>query len=135
MSHGVDSNAMTETALGLAMAFFAIMVLAMVSMGIPPDAARPATLALAQQDQGAGKPEQAAAAPDRQLVVHWRGRLLDARLQPLAEDQLQGSVTLAVTPTLTLADAMQLKARLGRSDILIATLDQAWLTRLEESFP
>jgi hypothetical protein len=130
---GDDSgNAMTEIALALAMAFFAIMVLTMVSMGgkgsvgsadqtsavprpdanFPPDGVRllPASKQAAASQGGKGvrvlKP--------RQLIVFTDGRFLDATLQPLdtAEIVAMTDPVLAVSPELSLAEVMAVKSRL-----------------------
>lgn len=134
---GAD-NAMVETALALAMAFFAIMVLAMVSMGVPPgpEVGSSDALALAEATSSAAPEADGTRADDeRTLIVHHAGRFLDTRLQPVEPDVLEGPLTLAIAPSLPLREALALRTALAHRDVLVTTLDERWLTQLEEMQP
>lgn len=139
---GADT-AMTEIALALAMAFFAILVLALVSMGAgkPPDTA-PETkgdiLAAALIPPG----QEGAATPMESrdvLVVYHSGRFLDRDLAPLSDAALEalsairegeGRVVLAVPPDLPLGEAMAARGRIDRPDLLVTVLNADWMARL-----
>lgn len=139
---GADT-AMTEIALALAMAFFAILVLALVSMGAgqPPDTA-PETkgdiLAAALIPPG----QEGSATPMESrdvLVVYHHGRFLDRDLAPLSDTALaalsairegEGRVVLAVPPDLPLGEAMAARGRIGRPDLLVTVLNADWMARL-----
>ena len=80
MSESHYSNAMTEIALALAMAFFSIMVLTMLSMGAEfqstPSMVTAERLDLVPSSlpgDGAGGP----VAADETVILHYRGRFLD----------------------------------------------------------
>ena len=75
------SNAMTEIALALAMGFFSVMVLAMVSMGAGFQTASDTTAATLTVQAAA--PGGTAASPDDTLVVHFQGRFLNAAMKPI----------------------------------------------------
>ena len=79
MADSSYGNAMTEIALALAMAFFSIMVLTMVSMSAAPekiskDQAQP-TINLANSNTSNN--QNAAAPTKRKLVVFWNGQFAD----------------------------------------------------------
>jgi len=133
-------NAMTEIALALAMAFFAIMVLAMVSMGAPAAtkaetaAGTPVKLTLAppspydaaRHDTPAGKDE---------IIVFWQGRFYDQDLKPahIQTRRFAGRVILALSPDLSMAQALQARAKLQAKDIVVSTLDQRWLKTIGQA--
>jgi hypothetical protein len=141
MTGGDSGNAMTEIALALAMAFFAIMILTMVSMG----AGGPATTALAAPDitrlvpstQPASTEKTSAPArkiEPRQIVVFALGRFFDAALKPLDPAAVadMDQPVLAVPPDLTFAQVMAAKRRLPVPDITVTGLDPRWLQSLKE---
>jgi hypothetical protein len=139
---------MAEIALALAMGFFAIMVLAVVSM-----TAGHAQAALEKEEavrfvaavlQPAAEDSQAAATrsvPELdELVIFYQGRFLDAELHPLdpallSSGQGGSPIVLAIPPTLSLAEAMDARAAIARDDVVVATLDRRWLQALERSAP
>ena len=132
-------NAMTEVALALAMAFFSIMVLAMVSMGAgdfaaatKPDEASAVVAALAPS-----APETEAAARLRPsvadtLVIYHGGAFLDRSLQPLdpAGMTFSGRVILALDPGLSMAEALAARARINTRNLVVSVLDETWLDRV-----
>ncbi len=135
MHDGQHSNAMTEIALALAMAFFSIMVLTMVSMGAglqagtaaPGDAGIAVEASASTPSDGRPMPSEAV------LVVHYGGRFLDAELKPLDPAQVSGAVVLAIEPTLTMAEAIAVRERLAAQDLTVTTLDQRWIEALKEN--
>ena len=119
-------NPMAEIALALSMAFFSILVLALVSMRAG-DGAESADVAVAAAAPGP--------APARQtILVHWQGRLLDISLRPITVANLpDGPLVLAVAPDLPVAEAVALRQRFAGRDLTVAALDARWLDRLKES--
>jgi hypothetical protein len=126
MDLAYGGNPMAEIALALSMAFFSILVLALVSMRAG-DGAQVVGVALAAAS--------AAPAPAPQTVlVHWQGRLLDAALKPVSADELpDGPLVLAVAPDLPVAEAVALRQRFAGRDLTVTALDARWLDRLKES--
>lgn len=144
MDQGHYENPMAEIALALAMGFFAIMVLTMVSMGAgspaDADAVDPVDRIVAAALRPAVERSAAAATidtPERDaLVIYHDGRFLDARLEELdprslRDTQLDTPIVLAIAPTLSLARAMEARSSIDREDVVVATLDARWLEALE----
>jgi hypothetical protein len=140
MNSSASGNAMTEVALALAMAFFSLMVLTMVSMGTPqpvqPTAANPAvgsqnmSVALAAGETApADTPE-----PEPTLVVFWQGRFLDQNLQQVdvATRKFDGRVILALPPDVPMGEALAARARINAGNLVVSALNKAWLERLRK---
>ncbi|GAB6051195.1 hypothetical protein JCM17960_00150 [Magnetospira thiophila] len=127
-------NAMTEIALALAMGFFCIMILAMVSMGVSPEQAAPsksafegAVLAPPQQD---AKTTQAP--DDTTILIFHDNRYFTPDLLPLDPGALARNkpVILAVAPGLSMAEALQAQSDLAVDSITLSTLSPEWQARL-----
>jgi len=133
-------NAMTEIALALAMAFFAIMVLTMVSMGAPAagdagaEAPTPVKLVLAPP----------AAAPDSTtapskvkptIVVFWNGQFYDQDLKvtDVTGRTFDGQVILALSPDLPMAAALDARTKVRAPNIVVSTLDARWLDTIRQA--
>lgn len=136
MDDGPAGHAMTEIALALAMSFFCLLVLALVTMGTPapgvPVDGRIEALA-AVPAGGVAEP----LAPTDRLVVFHGGRFLDADRRPLDPASIgpaildgSGRVVLAVDPGLPLAEVLAARRRLDRPDLVVTPLDPAWLAAL-----
>ena len=138
MIDGQHSNAMTEVALALAMAFFSIMVLAVVSMGVgPDDSSAAAELAGARivMEPSAAEPN-AAGLPQGTILIYFRGEFLDIDLGEIdpAGIELSEPVLLAIDPSLTAAEAIALRDQVPVSAVIITTLNETWMRSLEEKF-
>ena len=134
---------MAEIALALAMAFFSIMVLTMVSMGsgfvdaegqvkirseglaIMPSSASNAKVA----DPGNGE-----AVSRDSIVIYYGGRFLDADLKEIdpADATTIGQLILAVEPALPMTEAVAVRKQLPVADLIVTTLDEHWLEALQE---
>jgi hypothetical protein len=138
-----QSNAMTEIALALAMAFFSIMVLAMLSMGSAMQAQSARALGLEEGIRlaipatiGIESASTRAVGADA-VIIHWRGRFYDGALRPLEPAALVagGRRVLAIAPDLSIADAMDVREMIATADLEVTTLDARWLQTLEERDP
>ena len=134
MADSSYGNAMTEIALALAMAFFSIMVLTMVSMSATPekiskDQNQPAINLANSAPNNTQKPT---APTKRKLVIFWNGQFMDQQLSPLELGSLKSSkkIVLAMPPNLPMADALAARAQLEGVDILVSVLDERWLGRM-----
>ncbi len=132
-------NAMTEIALALAMAFFAIMVLTMVSMGAPATkatetAGTPVKLTLAPPAPNRKSAEDTPAGKD-EIVVFWQGRFYDQDLKSLSisAQRYTGRVILALSPALSMADALEARAQVKAANIVVSTLDERWLQTIDQA--
>lgn len=134
-------NALTEVALALAMAFFSIMVLAMVSMGAGTarDTSRAAkveavTAPLSPAIPTTEEKARDGGAKDDTVVIFWAGHFFDRDLNPFdpAAGAFPGRVILALSPDISVADAMNARGRLATQDLVVSTLDDKWLATLRQ---
>ena len=134
MGHDGQGNAMTEIALALAMAFFSIMVLTMVSMGagaekklsLQPLALQPT----AQETQTA---PTSSVSPDA-LIIYRGGQFFDARLHSVDPNSLpkDAPLVLAFDAAVPLSEAVAVRGRLNHPNLTVTTLDERWLAALQE---
>ena len=128
-----SGNAMTEIALALAMAFFSIMVLTMISMGVAENnnpAVAGAMLTTAADDAKATtvKPQT-----DDVIVVYHDGRFYSRDLKPLDPSSINtpNRVLLALNPALPMAEAISVRTQINVSNLIVSTLDSRWLKKME----
>lgn len=130
-----DGNPLAEVALALAMGFFSIMVLAMVSMaadrssGVTPSKAKPAvTLKIAD----AGGPREAITITDQRIVIFHGGGYLNPDLTPFDPSVAPAKpLVLAIDPATSLSASMAARAGLGGGDVTMTVLDPSWINRLK----
>ena len=140
MSESHYSNAMTEIALALAMAFFSIMVLTMLSMGAEfksvPSVAAAERLELAPSVLPADATGGNVTAEET-VLLHYGGRFLDTNLQPVDPQTLSAgaAIVLAIDPALPLAEAVAIRELIPTTGLVVTTLDARWLEALEEASP
>lgn len=129
-----QENAMTEIALALAMGFFSLMVLTLISMGAGQSTANsPNVMALAPPADPS-QPASAAAAPGNDLIIIFDGkRFLDTKLRPIDPQTVIQSMTgparrvvLALDPSLPLKEAMAARARVNAPNLVVSSLDERW---------
>lgn len=148
MGHEQSQNAMTEIALALAMAFFAIMVLAMISMGAQvaavqqPKSEEASTKVVAASLRENSPNDKEAAKTEIQakdiIVIHWQGRFYDAAakdLDPATLSQTQSRVILALAPGLPLEQALAIRGQINSQNLIVSTLSPDWVQRLRRINP
>ncbi len=144
MTHGAQDNAMTEIALALAMAFFSLLVLALVSMGAGQAATPKAELALKQgavlsksepKEKQQGNSKFTLKAEPDQLLIFFGGQFFDAALKPTDPASFAGkkNIILAVDPSLSMTDALAAEHRVPGNRKVVTTLDKKWITALKEN--
>ena len=138
---GGQGNAMTEVALALAMGFFSLMVLTLVSMGAgdhaagapesEADAGFRALVVAADQADAAGAAQPA---PDDLFLFYWNKRYFDdagSQVAPAtAADQTRPRVVLAVDPGLSFDEIAAVRAAVPHARVVIARLTDDWAARL-----
>lgn len=138
-----QSNAMTEIALALAMVFFSIMVLAMISMGSAMQVQSESETGLrdgiqlslpATTHMAAGEASSTRTVAVDEMIIHWRGRFYDSALSPIELSLLSaaGHRVLAIAPDLSIGEAMAVREMIATADLEVTTLDARWLHTLEE---
>ncbi len=133
MHDGSQGNAMTEVALALAMGFFSILVLTMVSMGAGHGGASPAVATLLKAVPAvAGPARSVTLGPEDTIVVYHDGRFFDTELEPVEPGAIAagGRVVLALDPGLSLSEALRAQARIAAPDLVVSVLDERWLAVL-----
>ena len=138
-----QSNAMTEIALALAMAFFSIMVLAMLSMGSGLQAESSAETRVAEgihlglPATGETETTETRDVAADEVIVYWRGRFFDAALEPVAPADFagRGRLVLAIAPDLSISEAMAVRGQIAAADLEVTALDARWMQTLEERDP
>lgn len=146
MDEGIATHAMTEIALALAMAFFALMILTLVSMGTgqvttdqTAEEASP-NMDFEVLDLIAPAAEVSETAQDITsddvLLVHDGTRFYNANLEAMSEAAAQQlstdavRVILALPPTLAFEETVRVRGVLGGAPVLVTPLTDDWLTRL-----
>jgi hypothetical protein len=134
ISHGGEDGAMTEVALALAMGFFSIMVLTLVSMGGGSgDATSYEAIRLVQTTQD--RPASVLPTGDDQIVIFDGERFFDTDLNPIdpatVSDAGERRIVLAIDPAVRLADVMAARDRISAVNLVIANLDDRWRTAIE----
>jgi len=138
-----SNNAMTEIALALAMGFFSIMVVAMVSLGAGDGTAgakarpEPLTVELVSADPASSGREQSGEAQTETIVIVYHGgRFLDADLTPIDPASVNSGagkrVILALPPDLPMTDALEARRAMTNAVPIVAALTPEWMKALEE---
>jgi hypothetical protein len=132
--HGAEDGAMTEVALALAMGFFSILVLTLVSMGGGTGDSR-SYEAIHLVQTSSDRPASVLPTSDDVIVIFDGERYFDTDLNPLdpATVTVDGErrIVLAVDPSVRLADVMAARARIAVSNLVIANLDSRWRSAIE----
>ena len=135
MRNAHQDSAMTEISLALAMAFFSIMVLTLISMGSGDATLQsPSSVNVAPLSKANHKRSSTALTDEAQLVIFYKGKFYDKRLGPLGENSLDPNrrVILAIDPSLPLVEVVKIRSLFSSTDLVISTLDERWLKALGE---
>lgn len=144
MNDHQDTHAMTEVALALAMAFFSIMVVAMVGMSVGSSAATSESEKIAidaaqkaaelVQSVGTADAENAEAAnQETTYILHYQGTFYDTQGNVLDPSQapVTGPAVLAVEANFAIEAALGLLSQFSSADLRITTLSKDWIAFLE----
>ncbi|MCP5017214.1 MAG: hypothetical protein GY938_18370 [Ketobacter sp.] len=133
MNEITPHQVMTEVALAMAMAFFCMMVLALVSLGVRAPPAQPKLFQVEQQAIQTTKASKQSADMGSKWVIYHHGDFFDQDLKPIDPVELnQTNVLMAVSPELNLQQLMSAQSQISSRNVSIALLDKGWLSRLEE---
>ena len=143
-SYDTSAQAMTEVALGLSMAFFALLIVALLSVQMPTKNKELNTKQVdntaieesqkVQIKAAANQTKTAPATSDTQFIFYYQGRFIDQQLQPLALSALENvrPVVLAVEKTLSFAEVINIRQKINHPSLSITLLTQEWQTLLEQ---
>ena len=122
---------MTEIALALAMGFFSIMVLTIISMGAAPQKGQAVAAAVLTPSSNA---ESAVSLKTEDtVVIYYQGRFLDTQMNPVdpATVKASGRLILAIDPGLPLGEAMTAREQVASDRLVVSTLNNEWLRALQ----
>jgi len=132
-----QDNAMTEIALALAMGFFSLMVLTLVSMGngetTKPSKTAFKTIDIAEKVQSS----TSKAAPEIRdtFVVHYNQNFFDRDGAPIDPASIKiaadGRLVLIVEPNLSLHAIMKALAAFRHDNVVVAEMDNAWSSAMK----
>ncbi|WP_293746188.1 hypothetical protein [uncultured Paraglaciecola sp.] len=142
-NHDTSTQAMTEVALGLSMAFFSLLILALFSIGLPdstqkeePSLTIDEQLTLADNNEKPSK-NQTAESRKQQYVFYFNQQFYDKQLTRLNIDnfsrfETQQPLILAVQDNLPLIKIMALRKQINHPQLSITMLDNKWQSQLEK---
>ncbi|MCR9073102.1 MAG: hypothetical protein NXI18_15420 [Alphaproteobacteria bacterium] len=129
MDDTAASGALSEIALALAMAFFCLLVLTLVSVGDP--AGGGALSAAPRIDTAERGGTDRPVADNETLIIFHNGRFLDHDAVALDPATLpDGPLVLAVDPALSVDAVLAARAVTNEASVTVTTLDSAWVRRL-----
>lgn len=137
-----QESAMTEIALALAMGFFSIMVLTIISMGSgsAPAGQKIQNIALVEPvdraDRAPGS-KNARKSRKQKIIIFDGKRFLDTELRPIDIGTINSSgeskdviTVLAMPPEISIKAAMEARKRLKVDNLVVSHLNDAWLDAL-----
>lgn len=145
--HDTSTQAMTEVALGLSMAFFSLLILALFSIGLPEQAEKSKPV---QKQQSLSAEQQLKLAPrntgtstkkasknNQQYAFYFNGQFYDKNLKRLSIENLAAfevtrPLILAVPDNLPLLQVMALRKQINHPNLSITMLNQKWQMQLEK---
>jgi hypothetical protein len=152
--HDTSTQAMTEVALGLSMAFFSLLILALFSIGLPDQVKQVAPqqldssltpppkneqLNLAANSSHSTTNKESKTTPEtkQQYVFYFNGQFYDEQLTHLSIESLsnfgnQQSLILAVQENLPLLQVMAVRKQINHANLSITMLNQKWQNQLEQ---
>jgi len=128
-----SENAMTEIALALAMGFFSLMVLTLISFGTPEGVlSQTQSVSVATPAEGDAAGMTGQQADDLVIILH-QGDFIDINKNPLSIDRIlahPGRVTLAINPATSLESVIEARGQLAHPNLIITQLDAEWVSAL-----
>ncbi|WP_395342743.1 hypothetical protein PN836_001720 [Ningiella sp. W23] len=150
------TQAMTEVALGLSMAFFALLILALLSMGAGSVSQQPlaneASISVVQSldtelADSQGKKEEVEESDASTGIIseninylfYFEGTYFDEQLNPITkltsavDPSAQSRLVVAVDPDLSFSQVMKVHQDFAQYGVQITSMDNNWLRALEST--
>ena len=134
-------NAMTEVALALSMAFFSIMILAIISMSTAEkimakekvQSVSPVTAKLISTKPAGSISKTIKPATKDTLVIYHNGQYFDHQLKPLNPSAIgtSGRIILAFAPNTPMSGAMATGTFIKGKDLVVSILTEKWVAALK----
>jgi hypothetical protein len=133
------TSAMTEVALGLSMAFFTLLIVALLSMGFPKDAqSNVTTLPEGLQDKTVldiqvDSKNLGSTKSETQFAFYFDDKFYDESLvlRSIASFAKDKNLIIAVNPTLSFADVLSLRQQINHPKLSITASNKTWHKRLQ----
>ena len=138
------STAMTEVALGLSMAFFTLLIVALLSMSVPKEKTTTEKLKTTTNIPDDLKNNQVidihmknkhSGNSTMQFAFYFKQKFYDSALVLRTIDSFSKEQTLiiAVDPNLAFAEVFALRQQINHPKLAITTSNNAWRTRLQQT--
>ncbi len=131
--HSGQDSAMTEIALALAMGFFSLMVLTLVSMGSgeTQDAQETKFASIVLADETQPTSGMAEPADNDVFIIHWAESFYDRDGSAVNPTEVgvpdNGRIVLVVDPKSSFTDVMRARRALTGDRVIVAEMDKAWM--------
>ena len=149
INNDTSTQAMTEVALGLSMAFFSLLILALFSIGLPEQVQNNESVKKNQPplntdeqlkligNNGKSASNKTTDNKKQQYVFYFNGQFYDKQLNHLNIDsfsrfETQQPLVLAVQDNLPLIQIMAVRKQINHPNLSITMLNQKWKTQLEK---
>jgi fucose 4-O-acetylase-like acetyltransferase len=136
-----STQAMTEVALALSMAFFSLLLVALLSIGVPEStekvthetSAMLPEFLLTESSSTIQSAEDTKQPTDIQYVFYFKGKLYDQYLQETQINNLNNKQKLVVAMSMDteVTQALTLQKRFKNFDLALSIMDSAWLLAFE----
>ena len=137
------SSAMTEVALGLSMAFFTLLIVALLSMSVPNESTNKQSVKAVNnipKDQKTNKAiniqlgDKASGKNNIQFAFYYNKKFYDKSLTIRSIDSFikDKALVVAVDPQLAFSDVFALRQQINHPKLSITTSNKAWHTRLQQ---
>ncbi|MFT5837974.1 MAG: hypothetical protein ACI9UT_000465 [Flavobacteriales bacterium] len=147
-NHDTSTQAMTEVALGLSMAFFSLLILALFSIGLPAQTQKNELMQIKQtllpndeqlklaSNNRKKSTEQSSKNNKQQYAFYFNGQFFDKQSNRLQIDNFsrfdtQQPLILAVQDNLPLKQIMLVRKQINHPNLSITILNKKWQTQLE----
>jgi len=148
--HDTSTQAMTEVALGLSMAFFALLIIALMSLTLPAKvdnisqtSASNKTLAVdttnqinlsIQDPQKSASKSKTPAKVDDLILLYWGGQFFDTQQQLVNINDVinQQNIVVAVDPQIPFNQLVTIQTQFSGKTLRLTTLDEKWQRALNK---
>jgi len=130
------TNAMTEVALGLSMAFFSLLIVALLSISVPKKSVSKDSVNHAQSKNINISKEISNKSKDVvQFVFYFAGNFYDQNLQrqKISHFDTKQALVVAVDKQIAFSDVFTLRQQINHPNLSITTLNDEWAARLSQS--
>ena len=139
-AHDTTTQAMTEVALALSMAFFALLIVALLSFQVPQQKKEPAAtgphrvIDTEKVQIESSSVKSSAKSGQAHVVFFYQGKFVDQQLNAIALANLQSDTPLviAVPASLTFSEVMSIRNDINHPNLSITVISKEWQTLLEQ---